>query len=293
MDDTNVLERLVADEMVRRAGPEPVVDDAAIFTAITTTQSPKWRLQSMFSATKFVVAGAIVALFGGFLLIAQPFEEQGASVPGAATDDGPMAPVYVKMNFLEQYGSYGTEFETNEGMTGMEGGVLGGGADSTDPRLSTGPDGFLVTDVELYIDGETEIETQGIVIYNDGGRWVGTGIGGQIGISGSIGTSPLDADGDFSTVMLSGMEGYEGLTALLWDLDDRSEWELGGLIFEGDMPAMPGDWCALARDDFPAAVTRFGDDPGAVPTEYQIRQACPSVEIPDQLRRGLPSVPES
>jgi len=29
---------------------------------------PQWRFQSMFSATKFVVAGVIVALFGGFLL---------------------------------------------------------------------------------------------------------------------------------------------------------------------------------------------------------------------------------
>ena len=28
MDDANVFERLVADEMARRAGPEPIVDDA-------------------------------------------------------------------------------------------------------------------------------------------------------------------------------------------------------------------------------------------------------------------------
>ncbi len=49
------------------------------------TQSPKWRFASMFSATKSVVAGAIVALFAAFLAIAQPFDEQGASVPGAAT----------------------------------------------------------------------------------------------------------------------------------------------------------------------------------------------------------------
>ena len=70
MDDINVFERLVADEMQRRAGPDPVVDDAAIFSAITATQSPKWRFQSMFSATKSLVAGAILALVGGFLLAA-------------------------------------------------------------------------------------------------------------------------------------------------------------------------------------------------------------------------------
>jgi hypothetical protein len=43
------------------------------------------RFQSMFSATKFVAAGVIVALFGGFLLIAQPFEQQGELAPGAAS----------------------------------------------------------------------------------------------------------------------------------------------------------------------------------------------------------------
>jgi WD40 repeat protein len=78
MVDMNALERQLADESLRIVGPEPVVDDAAIFTAITATQSPKWRFQSMFSATKFVVAGAIVALFGGFLMagvLTQPSDE--------------------------------------------------------------------------------------------------------------------------------------------------------------------------------------------------------------------------
>ena len=68
MDDMTAFERQVAGEYVRRAGPVRPVDAAAIFTAITATQSPKWRFQSLFNATKFVVAGAIVALFGGFLL---------------------------------------------------------------------------------------------------------------------------------------------------------------------------------------------------------------------------------
>jgi hypothetical protein len=87
MDDTNALERQLADEMLRRAGPDPIVDDLAIFNhVITTTQSPKWRFQSMFSATKFVAAGAIVALFGAFLLISLPLERPGEGVPGAATD---------------------------------------------------------------------------------------------------------------------------------------------------------------------------------------------------------------
>jgi hypothetical protein len=84
MDDINVLERLVADEMQLRAGPDPVVDDAAIFTAITATHSPKWRFETMFSATKFVVAGAIVALFGGFLLTGLLAQRSDEPLPPAA-----------------------------------------------------------------------------------------------------------------------------------------------------------------------------------------------------------------
>jgi hypothetical protein len=58
---------------------------------------PRWRSQSMFSATKFVVAGVILALFGGFLLrgvMTQPSEEQlpvvGASASAPAEPTHPV-----------------------------------------------------------------------------------------------------------------------------------------------------------------------------------------------------------
>ena len=85
MDDMTAFERLVAGRTQHHAGPIRPVNDAAILTAITATQSPKWTFQSMFSAAKFVVAGALVALFGGFLLsgvLTQPSEE---SVPAAVS----------------------------------------------------------------------------------------------------------------------------------------------------------------------------------------------------------------
>ena len=93
MDDMSAFERQVAGEMLRRAGPVRRVDDAAIFTAITATQSPRWRVQAVFGVTRFVVAGVIVALFGGFLLArlptTQPSEERmpavGASASAQAT----------------------------------------------------------------------------------------------------------------------------------------------------------------------------------------------------------------
>jgi hypothetical protein len=89
MDDMNAFERQVAGAMSRSGGPVRPVDDLAIFTAVTAdAQSPKWRFQSMFSATKFVVAGVIVALFGGFLLsgvLTQPSDEQLPAVGASAS----------------------------------------------------------------------------------------------------------------------------------------------------------------------------------------------------------------
>jgi hypothetical protein len=92
MDEMNVFEQQVARDALRDAGPSRPVDAAAVFArAAPATQSPKWRFQAVFSATKFVVAGAIVALFGGFLLAGiatGPGEQQlpaaGASASQAA-----------------------------------------------------------------------------------------------------------------------------------------------------------------------------------------------------------------
>ena len=58
MDDMNAFENQVGREVVLAMGPFRPVDDAALFTAITARRSPTWRFQSMFSATRLVVAGA-------------------------------------------------------------------------------------------------------------------------------------------------------------------------------------------------------------------------------------------
>jgi hypothetical protein len=85
MDDVTPFDRQIAAELMRDAGPSERVDDAAIFAAITTaTQSPKWRVQTMFGAAKLAVATAIVALFGGFLLLSTPPADDGA--PAAVTE---------------------------------------------------------------------------------------------------------------------------------------------------------------------------------------------------------------
>ena len=75
----------------RQVSPAPATSGTELQPALvpaTNGHAPTvtGRTTPTFSATKFVVAGVIVALFGGFLLIAQPFDQQG-SVPGAATGD--------------------------------------------------------------------------------------------------------------------------------------------------------------------------------------------------------------
>ena len=71
MDDVTAFERQVADEIFRIVGPPRRVDDLAVYKAVTTTRSPRLTLPSMFGAMKYVVAGVIVALFGGILMTGQ------------------------------------------------------------------------------------------------------------------------------------------------------------------------------------------------------------------------------
>ncbi len=93
MDDMTAFERQIGDELRREIGPLPRFDAMEIVHATTTT-SPRWRFQTMFSATKFIVAGAIVALFGGFLLagvLTQQASQESLPVVGASTVPGATA----------------------------------------------------------------------------------------------------------------------------------------------------------------------------------------------------------
>jgi hypothetical protein len=92
MDDMNAFERQLAAKVVRMAGPDPHVNALEIARS-AATQSPKWRFQTMFNATRFVVAGAIVALFGGFVLSGvvtdAPSREPAAGVRASASSPPP------------------------------------------------------------------------------------------------------------------------------------------------------------------------------------------------------------
>ena len=88
MDDKTAFERQVAEAVQEEGGPSLSVDAMAV-TRVAKADRPRWRTQSMFSPAKAITAGALVFAIGGVLLIAQPFDQQGSTVPGAETDAEP------------------------------------------------------------------------------------------------------------------------------------------------------------------------------------------------------------
>jgi uncharacterized lipoprotein YbaY len=98
MDDNRSLEDRVATELGQMAGPEPPVDALAVARSAAEHAS-KRRSSTMFSATKFVLAGAIVALFGGFLFASVLTTREGEQpVPGAEASASAVAQVSGMVN---------------------------------------------------------------------------------------------------------------------------------------------------------------------------------------------------
>jgi hypothetical protein len=87
MDDMTAFERQVADEIAGIVGPARSVDDLAVFDA-AASRSHRWGF-TMFSALKFIAAAAIVALFGGFLLVGVLTTPQGDETAPAAVTESP------------------------------------------------------------------------------------------------------------------------------------------------------------------------------------------------------------
>ena len=220
----------------------------------------------MFSATKLVVAGAILALFGGVLLIGQPLSEPEAGVPGAATDDPSMAVSWFEVDG-DDTGWPELTTETDEGYTLVEHVQFGVIFAPAEPRF----DGDLIhTYNRLEIDDETHISIDHWIIGNDGGRWIGTGV---------------NVNGVVGPVLLDGVDGYEGLSAV-WVATPDSErteaviWPGEAVIFPGDAPAVPVSWCQLAGDDYSAA-TAGAEGEQLDWARHAARLLCPGVDIPE------------
>ena len=109
MADLTAFERMLADATGQVVGPPRPVDVATIVRSATSSASPgggstttgrlhaatfassRLPFKSMFTATKFVVAAVIVALFGGFLLAGVLTQESEVETPVVGASTSPEA----------------------------------------------------------------------------------------------------------------------------------------------------------------------------------------------------------
>ena len=104
--------------------------------------------------------------------------------------------------------------------------------DTNDPRL----DGEATRTVNFRFDSDftSGIESEAMVLANEGGSWVGDGWG--------YGGAELDGGG-FSA--LSGRDGYEGLSAFIVRGPNEGDgWDLKGIIFPSERPEIPEPYVA-------------------------------------------------
>lgn len=129
------------------------------------------RTQSMLSPVKAVTAGAIVFAIGGAFLIAQPFDQQGSGVPGAASGVA-AAPAWVTATVqFSQNCDFG-DTATEDGVTQERGmNCQGQTWTSDDPRLH-GTSNAASNAVSFEVDGQGySLVTSTIEVITDDGGW--------------------------------------------------------------------------------------------------------------------------
>jgi len=177
------------------------------------------RTQSMFSPVKAITAGALVFAIGGAFLIAQPFDQQGTSVPGAATDEF-IAPVEVSgASWSRSAGCTAGDYEGPNELAGGDAKLVtcsstaGMPWSMSDPRLEG-----TVTRIneESYVEWQGRprfyVASAAFSIENDGGSWrerprTLVMPGGYLGYDTDW---PVD-----ETIVLDGDGDYQGLVAVL------------------------------------------------------------------------------
>jgi hypothetical protein len=193
----------------------------------------------MLSPVKAITAGALVFALGGVLLIAQPFDQQGATVPGAATDGvdpGPAA--YVHGLMFEGDGGW-DEVETYDddgNRLTLRDSVMSGNVEMDDQRLSGAYKMTISIDEfpQPDTDDRVEVHWGELTITNDQGGWSGTWK--------STYDSEQSEEVDPALYELTGAGAYEGLSALLAptgsteDVGDFWELPLAGAIFPSPLP---------------------------------------------------------
>ena len=176
----------------------------------------------MLSPVKAITAGAIVFAIGGVMLIAQPFQQQGSGVPGAATDTGDPAMFTADATLAGPYVQVGCE--SSDGVRHCRD-EFQMAVDATDPRASGTLTYGLNRDTHSFT---VNVHAGTVTIENDDGMWAGT----------FTGYWPQEGGRTFHA-RLAGQDGYEGWTMLLDDFCqcDTPTSVMQGVIIPGDLPS--------------------------------------------------------
>jgi hypothetical protein len=193
------------------------------------------RTQTMFSPVKAFTAAAVIVGIGSAFLVAQPLGQQG-SVPGAATDTAPVAPVWVTGTESMGPACADPSSSTDDGVVARtRGWQCHPTWETSDPRLTGDVTAKWNADVYRRDDGEyTTLAAGTYDLRNDGGGW-------HCEYADALKRGPDgETDGlNDKTATCIGGDGYEGLTAVLffrWAGDSAS---IEGLLFGGDVPPLP------------------------------------------------------
>jgi hypothetical protein len=236
MDDESRLEQRLADDASRTAGSSRPVDVDAVFAATIATRSPKWRFPSMFSATKFVVASGVLALFGGILLIGTLADLPSRDAAPAAqasdpslrqADDGPPGGFTGRLRYAGPLSS-----SIDAAVAPMGSRYRYRVEEMSDARL----DGDYVLAVTAstvrFADGYEPLWYGSFRIENEDGAWQEMP---------SLTLQYPDETASTRTSALIGEGAYEGLVAIaeLTYHPVGIEFDLQGVVVDGELPPMP------------------------------------------------------
>jgi hypothetical protein len=200
----------------------------------------------MFNATKFVFAGAIVALFGGFLLAGVLTGPSGDLSPAAVTDsavDGTSAqPTSAKaVDFSGDYpylSAQGGEMSLLADGFVVMGEQIDGVLTELDDHRLNGKVRYVVNRIDHESAGD--VVSYVVRIDNDGGSWLGTGYGyNDTADPGFVFDHGNRMRGGFDTTVLRGSGGYEGLSAIMVNERAGDTFRVEGVVFSGEIAELP------------------------------------------------------
>ena len=185
----------------------------------------------MLSPVKAIAAGAIVFAIGGAFLIAQPFDQQAANVPGG---EAPVPPVAVS-----GFGSGGAcpvedAVEVAEGLTSYRDGYCNPSWSLDDPRFEGTVTWAVNSDAFPDADGVT-VGTVGVSVVNEEGAWRMVPEV-MYGTDGTVWPDPSLP----SQFVMVGEGGYDGYYAVFtFDRTSPINGTFEGFIVQGDPPPAP------------------------------------------------------